>query len=240
MKANCLLGGLYLLLAVAAGSAASATPVPAEEWTTDPASETFPVTGTAFDALEDGEAGMVSIVAVGVPSERPRIPVIVRNATDAPVSQVNVGAEARTAAGELIGASLSGRVQPFVLEPGALGMVSVSFSDPLPADAVITTYVDSTPGTAGADDWVGVTLTEYVPAVGGGIGTVENRSGFDLNTLYLEIACFDADGDLLAVEGVSASRASIPAGETSPFTVLGGPPDNDCGDFLFTGFGRMD
>jgi hypothetical protein len=118
--------------------------------------------------------------------------------------------------GDLIDVSLPGQVHPFVLEPGALGMVSVNLDAPLPAYATITTYIDGTPGTTSTEGWLGLTLTEYVPAIGGSVGTITNDSEYTLDTLYLRIACFSANGDLLSVELVSSSRDSIPAGETSP------------------------
>lgn len=208
-----------------------------EEWETDPGSERFPVTGNALEYLDEGQEGEVSIVAMSVPDEGTHIPIIVRNNASTPLRHGTVVAEVRGRSGELLDVPRGGDIWPFALEPGALGFAELLLTEELLGEAELIATVEGVNETD--ETWSGVTLTEYVPRDGGGIGTVTNNTSSRLDTFYMRLACFDDEGKLLALLHVSPSQDSLSKGESSPFRVLFAPPEEDCSTFLFLGFGNI-
>lgn len=208
----------------------------------DPALSRFPVAGNAFHLLEPGTPGELSVVAHKPTSGASSMPVMVRNNTDEVQVNITVGAEARDASGNLIGATVSPPFSPNVVEPGALAMGSLFFDPPLQEDATVTFYPEGESDTAlylrFFEGYAGVELIEFSATSERILGTVRNPTAREINDVSLNIACFDAAGTFVTVEVGRPVRAKLGPGESSAFEVLTlrvmQPP---CDFFLVTGQG---
>lgn len=232
-------------LASQSGEAATPAASPSAEIVVDQASARFPVAGNAFHLLEPGILGELSLVAHGVitgAAEGPvDIPVIVRNNTDQIQESVTVGAEARDASGNLLGASQRS-IQTLslpIVEPGALAIGNVRFEASLPEGATVTFY----PPEGGGDvDYAlrvyegrsGVELTEFSAAPERVIGTVRSTADAPVNTVELHLACFNASGTLVEVIFLKPARENLRPGESTAFADR---TQGSCDSYLVTGEG---
>lgn len=208
----------------------------------DPASTRFPVAGNAFHLLDPGTPGKLSIVAHGPTAGAGQIPVVVRNNTTGPLTNVSVGAEARDISGALIGVGTSGSYFLPIVEPGALAMSMIFFNPPLPDGATVTFYPEGNSDSSFLQVYVkhsGVELTEFSAASGLPIGTVRNTGEAPIANISLQIACFDGSGTLAGFLLSTPIRQTLGPGEASAFkagTILPTEPP-PCNYFLLTGYG---
>lgn len=217
-------------------------PGDAGEIVVDPASSRFPVAGNAFRLLEAGTPGELSLVAHGPVASVPGgqidvIPVIVRNNTDAVQVSITVGAEARDANGNLIGAATGRALSPPVVEPGALAMGNIYFESPLPEGATVMFYPPEGGGDAAYslnvyEEYSGMELTEFSVFPERVLGTVRSTGDVPVERVDLYIACFDTSGTFIAVSFTKPAHESLGPGELSAFEERMEAP---CDSYLVTG-----
>jgi len=210
--------------AAAGDEESSTTSAPAA---TGPADSTFLLIQGSV-SIPDGDPGKLSVVSVGRPwgEYGSSVGVVVRNNTSTALTNIEVNGTARNADGALAGSGSSQGFEPAVLKPGEWGFGYIYFDTTLPADArveatargdeysdddlfsrvmVVPVEVNTVPGDFGSRSYVGI---------------VSNPGDSDTATdpVGVEIACFDADSNLLQTFSGHADGEVVPGG-TASFSV---------------------
>ncbi len=178
--------------------------------------------GTAIAKLPTGEPGKVAVIATG-PTELhgdrapSRVPIIVRNNTNTVVGDPGVGAIARDPSGKTVGTGTSQGFQPATMQPGqaALGFVYFQPGMGLSNDTTFDFTVQSSPASLSprSGDHTDLKVREANLMNGSVVGTATNATGQTVTGPYwVEVFCFDADGNLLGDRGDFAS----PDGDAEP------------------------
>lgn len=212
------------------------------------------IAGTAFDLLPvkqrrnsiDPRGGGVEVIVFGPIGRFGTIPAVVRNNSSETVSGIVVKVEARDADGKLLGVGESyeffGGFYPYFMNPGDIAIGEVNLDGGIPANAILEFSVTAgDPSDFMADlnadiqfsdvEWLGDRI----------VGTAVNPHDVDVTGVFMNIACFSSDGDLLFVKWESLTDGDISAGGTSTFQVGGGFSDYDqCENFLIAGTGSPD
>jgi hypothetical protein len=105
---------------------------------------------------------------------------------------------------------------PDTVGPGGAGMFVQFTSEiggPFPADATVDVAITS--GPAGASSFL---LPMEISAMTVGGGTVTNTSGQEIESVFIEAACFDDAGTPLDYDIELPNTANVAAGESLPFT----------------------
>lgn len=219
--------------------AALATPVSPAAAT--PAFGSSPVYGNAWEFLAPGTQGEVSVVVSGAVGGY-GILVIVRNNTDRPKANVQVGAEVRDNAGNLIAVGSSFSIMPTIVQAGGYAIGGASFGGvELPQGATVTFDVSASDdlGLYSLNGPVNVELVEFNARPETIVGTF--RNGTDtaiIGQIYFVLACFDDDGTLLASEHGIATGTDLAPGETTAFRAFGLGSVPPCNRYLITGYGN--
>lgn len=200
-----------------------------------------PVYGSEWEFLAPGTQGDISIVASGAVGGY-GIPVIVRNNTDRPKANVQVAAEVRDSADNLIAVGSSFSILPTIVQPGEYAIGGASFGGvELPQGATVTFDV------AASDDLdlnslnrpMNVELVEFNALPVTIVGSFRNQTGTVLiGSIYFTLACFDDDGTLLASEPGTAIGTDLAPGETIAFKAFGLGMVPKCNRYLITGYGN--
>lgn len=171
-----------------------ASPVAADSLTYGP--------GSRF--LNSGESGVVSVIAVGELAAN-RAPIIVRNNTDNVAFNVAVTAEIRDGDGALVGSLETFGIQPFSIQPGGIGIGTLSngmsLEDVTGAIGELRVSQSSTDNVGWSMAVVEVNVTDSQVLV-----VVRNDDTRTASSVFAAIGCFDADGKLAYAEMQSAGN----------------------------------
>lgn len=167
-------------------------------------------------SLPDAPAGEVAVVVVGGRTDSALV-VVVRNATDQPVYEVEVNGVARASDGSLIGSGTARDMYPALVPPGGIAFGSVFFGrDTLSDDSEIDLSVQSRDARRSYRD---ITLVElnFIPGDRPRfVGVMENTASNLGRFAQAAVACFDNDVPV-AVETSFSDLVDIEAGQTDTF-----------------------
>jgi hypothetical protein len=172
-----------------------------------------------------GEDGALSIVVIGKPDPASgTVPVVIRNMTASPLTNLEVSGTARDGAGELMGSGSSQGFAPELVKPGewAFGYVFIDG-----VKAAKDTEFDFTATGNEPDNFSGSIDVEIVEVAltKGNFG--DNLTGILKNPTDEEVsgpvdvsaACFDKSGALISTQSGFADSDSLAPGGTSSFSV---------------------
>jgi len=172
-----------------------------------------------------GEDGALSIVIIGEPDPASgTVPVVIRNMTTSPLTNLAVSGTARDGAGGLMGSGSSQGFAPELVNPGewAFGYVFIDG-----VKAAKDTEFDFTATGNEPDDLLSSVDVEVVEVAltKGNFG--DNLTGILKNPTDAEVsgpvdvsvACFDKSGALISTQSGYADSDSLPPGGTSSFSV---------------------
>jgi len=197
--------------------------------------------GNAFPLLEQGEAGEISVIAIGPYNEGLGLPIVVRNATGQDVERIEVSAVARDAGGTLLGEGATLNMYPHVVIDGGVAFGRIYFGvGEMPDD---TRYedveIDFEPRSGDEPLFLDMTVEKADQQGEQIVGIVRNDWDQDVMNMRPAIACFDETGALLEVaeDPFAATEQSLESGGDSTITFqpggtapgLAGP----CPAFLF-------
>jgi hypothetical protein len=193
------------------------------------------IAGNAFSLLDQGEAGELTVVAVG-PYDGLELPIVIHNNTGEDVENVQVEAIVR-AGGELVTSGGAQGIQPYMVEKGgfAIGYVYFSGAD-IPDDAEFEFNLDADPvGTNEFKSNRDLIVAEVNGGEDGVVGTLANPHDETIvKFLILALACFDESGRLLDYISETASNDELKPGETRAFAISN---VEACPIFLVAGYG---
>lgn len=216
----------------------SSTPIPVE---VEVASETEVggyVGGNAFGLLDEGTAGELSVVAVGLDADS-NMALVVRNNTGETVENIQVEIVAR-AAGEMVAVGAAQGLQPFVVEDGGVAVAYGYFSGAqFPEGVEFEFALDADP--AGSDEYTSARdlIVEEVNGSDSGIVGIyanphdEIIAGFIINAAV----CFDGSGQPTEYVNSTTSNDELEPGQTRPFDVSTALAVEECPSFLVAGYG---
>ncbi len=215
-----------------------ATPAPVEVETETQTEVGGYVAGNAFGFLDEGVAGELSVVAVGVVGDG-SLPLVIRNDTGEDVENVQVEIIAR-ADGALVATGQGQGIQPYVVEDGGVALVYGYFGGAdVPEDAEFEFAVTADP--VGANEF-NATLDLIVDEVNGiedgVVGILSNPHEETVSGIILiGTACFDESGQLLNYNQSSANAGELGPGQTQPVQVSTSLQVDACPFFLLAGNG---
>lgn len=183
------------------------------------------VGGNVDPTFAAGEAGELSVVAVGAPDgEESSIPFVVRNNTGGTI--YNVAATGKvTNGGQLVGSGSDQGVEPVIVAPGEIAFGYVYFSAAPPAGSTVEisatadkekdSFMSSVPMIIGAANLV---PSDYGAEI---VGEVTAPSDIEVGTpVGVFILCVDAGGTLLGSHtGYTDGDASILPGTSATYSV---------------------
>lgn len=172
-----------------------------------------------------GEDGALSIVVIGEPDPASgTVPVVIRNMTASPLTNLQVSGTARNGTGELMGSGSSQGFAPELVQPGewAFGYVFIDG-----VKAAKDTEFDFTATGNEPDEFLSSVDVEIVEVAmtKGNFG--DNLTGILKNPTDEEVsgpvdvsaACFDKSGALISTQSGFADSESLAPGGTSSFSV---------------------
>ncbi len=177
------------------------------------------VGGNAFSLLPAGESGELSVIAVGRMDEYSAgsLPVVVRNNTGKDVDGIKLSATARDASGALLGAGNALFVNPRVIIAGGVAIGAVFFGGAaLPADATYDFEIDPVPANeARYSSYRDLDVVEAAVFEDRVVATLENTTDEPINgPIFVNVVCFDTEGNLLTHNIGNSDVASVEPGET--------------------------
>ncbi len=194
--------------------------------------------GNALGVLPEGDAGELSVIAVG-PYDGNVLPIVVRNNTSEDIIRVTAVASAKNASGQLIATGNDQGFNPNLVRSGGVTFGYAYFQGvELPADTEFDVDLDSKSATD--DRFENIRDLEVVEAStveGRVVGTLQNTYDADLTgPISIAAACFDEEGSLLSHERGYSTEEELAPQETVAFQVsdLGNEP---CPLFLVAGQG---
>lgn len=231
MRGLLVLLGLLGLSVLGAGSDARTHNITGTPVTGTPVSS---LAGDALPLLLPGEAGMVDVIAVGVPDEW-NVPIVLRNNTDETLILTTIHGTAHDAAGALIGEGEPGAfMSPTVISPGQVAIAAVYFNsrEYLPLDAVLTFEVETEPVTVAAGFRQDLEIVDAVHEADGIVGLARNGTNESLvGKVNVLSVCFDATGTMTEFSIGYADALDLDPGETVPVRVSVADPES-CEAFL--------
>lgn len=167
----------------------------------------------------------LSIVVIGKPDQASgTVPVVIRNMTSSPLTNLEVSGTARDGAGELMGSGSSQGFAPELVNPGewAFGYVYIDG-----VKAAKDTDFDFTATGSEPDEFMGSVDVEIVEVAltkgsyGNNLtGIVKNPTDKEVSgPVDVSAACFDKSGALISVQTGYADSDPLPPGGTSSFSV---------------------
>lgn len=183
----------------------------------DPDSDSVSI-GDAFEFLDDGEAGELSVVAMGT-YDGTSLPIVVRNRTGEPLQSLSVSAAVRSSDGDLIGSgSVSGAMTPFVVPNGDVSFGSLYFDGAeFPEDAEYEIDISGDAAGSGFFSLVDLTVTEATLLDDRIVGAVTNDTDAPANLVGVYAACFSDAGDLVSTEVTFIDQDVLEAGDDATF-----------------------
>lgn len=182
-----------------------------------------------------GPAGKISVVANGPVVARPTktsiVPIVVRNGTQVPVTNVEVTGAAMDQSGKILGSARSLVFSPTTVPAGGVAFGFLYFDPMIPEDAQIdfTVVTESAAGRTNAQDLT----VDQANAVGDAItGKATNNHAYSVKGSFtVNVTCFDEAGALLTSElgFASPTRDIVPGGSVTYQVDLHGTP---CPSFL--------
>jgi hypothetical protein len=174
------------------------------------------VGGNVFSLLPDGEAGALSVVAVGVYDGR-QVPVVVQNRTGEPVQLVQVSAMARND-GDLVATGDDWEMAPVVVVDDGLAFGDIYFGADLPEGTTFEFTVTAEPVNEAAVSELDLTVTEANSTGDRVIAVFENQHDVPVGdvTIQADLACFDAEGALLDIGFAPAGSPLVEPGGVTP------------------------
>ena len=175
------------------------------------------VGGNALSLLDEGEAGELSVVAVGV-YDGSHLPVVIRNNTGADVQEIEVSAIARSG-GELVATGADQGITPRVVKDGTVAFGDIYFGDELPDDVEFEFELFASVATEDENSTLDLVVEEVNGADNGVIGILGNPHDVPVGdpNINVDIACFDEAGQLLDVGFGPASKSLVEPGASTPF-----------------------
>lgn len=172
-----------------------------------------------------GEEGALSVVLIGEPDPASgSVPVVIRNMTASPLTNLEVSGTARDGAGKLMGSGSSQGFAPELVNPGewAFGYVFIDG-----VKAAKDTDFDFTATGSEPDDFMSAVDVEIVEVAltKGNFG--DNLTGILKNPtdekvsgpVDVSVACFDKSGAFIGTQSGFADSDSLAPGGTSSFSV---------------------
>ena len=174
------------------------------------------VGGNAFSLLPDGEAGTLSVVAVGE-YDGSVVPVVVQNRTGAPVQLVQVSALARSE-GNLVATGNDWEMAPVVVADGGLAFGDIYFGTELPEGTAFEFTLSAEPVAEADASELDLTATEANSTGDRVIAVFENRHDVPVGdvTIQTDLACFSGDGALLDIGFAPAGSPRVEPGGVTP------------------------
>lgn len=207
----------------------------------------LPTYGNAYDLLDAGSPGELTVVALARPTGESRnLPFVVHNGTDRPqVPWVTAQALIPGSDEIVVGVAENPNAFPTLLEPGNVAIGEIRFDELVPADATIETAVTGTlpgyllnrQGQLQIDRLGPLHLASFDPLTGTGTLTANVVDGYHLENFWRRMACF-ADGELRALVVIDIDALELRNGESASFSLMGVAP-NECETFIFAGYGSM-
>ena len=176
------------------------------------------------EALPEGEAGEVSVVAMSASDHNTTFPFIVHNQTDEAISRIEVSGRAVDDDGGTLGTGSSLDVSPNVVLPGeyAFGYVYLDSSDrELPAGASIPELrVDFTEGIDRYESIVSLDIENFEELSNGDItGDVANPHDIPVSSsVAINTVCL-SDDDQVTHGNTYSDSDSVDAGDSSTWTL---------------------
>jgi len=179
------------------------------------------VGGDAAHLVPEGEAGKLSVVAVG-PYDGFYLPVVVRNNTDAAMISVQVEGSAHSADGTLLAVSGASTMRPNLVGAGEVALGDAYFGGTdLPADATFELEAEGQPY-----DGAGASFVTDLEAVEASVrddrilGRFRNAADETVRPITASVVCFDEDGALLRYYQASAfDESQVLPGEAVAFEI---------------------
>lgn len=199
------------------------------------------VGGNAFGVLGEGQAGALSVVAVG-PFLDGELPIVLRNDTGADVERVAVSAVAR-ADGALVASGAAQGIQPFLVEDGGLALAYVYFNGAeIPAGAEFEFSLEADPvGTDEVTSHRDLIVEEVNGVNDGVVGIVSNpHDETVVGFIILALICFDESGQALGYAQATASNDGLAPGDTISFDVSTTLDLDACPLYLVAGYGSAE
>lgn len=181
----------------------------------------------------------VAIVMTATPDSG-LIPMAIYNGTDGPISNLEVSGRALDGDGETLGQGSSQGFEPTYVPAGehTFGYVYIGMDD-LPADVVLDEpSIDYDEGVGDYENEVSVDVAEPEKLEDSIIGAVVNPHDIPVTgPISVQVACFNADGELTTVAGSFAERDDLEPGDSSTFEIsFYGDFDCDSGVLAASGF----
>jgi hypothetical protein len=215
----------------------SATPQPTD--TPEPEFDTtFFVTGNNMspDDLPEGEPGL-TVVTAGPPSTFGVVPIVIRNATDAPAYDIDLSATARDEAGSVLGTGSGDDIVPSFVPPGGLAIGRVLFGDTPLDDATIEYLITADDGAGFLLSRRDMTVIEHNWVGESVAGVMLNTHETALDLTKAVVMCFDDTYTPTDVRVEFTDQERVEAGAELPFSVRMRTDAATCGRYLIVGSG---
>lgn len=188
------------------------------------------LSGTDSSDFPAGTSGEVGVVASGKVAES--IAVVVRNATDKVVYNIDVTATVRDDNGDLVVTGDSQGFLPSVVAPGeiAIGSVFLGYSVEIPdgAEATFTVTSDDEPSVFQDRPLLVTEVRQIDQRI---VGVLSNTTGVELGSFVkVGLVCFDSSATPTAALTGSADQDRIPVDGSGTFTIEVG--DAVCDTYL--------
>lgn len=194
------------------------------------------VSGNAFFLIPAGDAGELSVVAVGsLDASGAILPVLVRNNTSREVADVTISGVARSADGRVLAAGGSQFVRPHYVLPGTLALGYIYFDGvDIPSNAAFEFEVEATPpGEVQYDSTRDLEIVEASLFEDRVVGELQNaQDGVIEGPIGVSVLCFDLDGALLGQHQAFVEESGLPPGETVSFQATLATLGQGCPAFL--------
>jgi hypothetical protein len=167
--------------------------------------------------LPAGKHGAISVVAVGTFDNV--LPIVLRNATRNPVSDVKITATAYSN-GKLVTTGSDQGSEPATVQPGGLVIAYVYFSHKPPPGATYRFNVSSKPGGSSSLSNVNLRITTARYVDGQLVGIAKNMTKAEISgPLSVYATCFGSKGKVLAMESGFSDADDAAPGAEAPFTL---------------------
>lgn len=175
--------------------------------------------------IPDGEDGQLSVVLIGQADPASgTVPVVIRNMTATPLTNLEVSGTARDGAGSLMGSGSSQGFAPELLNPGewAFGYVYIDgLKDPKDTEFDFTATGSDPDEFLSSVDVEIVEVAQTKGSFGDNLtGVLQNPTDQEVSgPIDVSAACFDNSGALVSTQSGFADSDSMAPGGTSSFSV---------------------